>query len=250
MRHLGSNLYWAFFLFSLPVFFLGVLVLFALTFPFDRNGRWVHLYSCFWGQCYFYANPFWRARFEGRNLLPWRGPAVLVANHASIADILLLYGLYRPYKWVSKKSVFKLPFIGWNMRLNRYVGLERGNRQSILKMVTECEHWLSRGVPVLLFPEGTRSEDGQVKEFKDGAFRLAINARCPVIPIVVMGTGQLLPKHGYLLGNGYHCLAKVLPPIDPAPFGADHEALRDHVRRLIIDEKARLELAQASRSVN
>ncbi|MHB8873057.1 MAG: lysophospholipid acyltransferase family protein [Myxococcaceae bacterium] len=241
MRHLVSNLFWAFLALSLIPLFLGALVVFLVTLPFDRNGRLLHLYSCFWGQLYFYVNPFWHLRLEGRELLPWKGAAVLVSNHQSLADILVLYGLYRPFKWVSKKSVFKVPLLGWNMSLNRYVSLERGKKESIARMMDDCHYWLSRGVPVLLFPEGTRSEDGEVKAFKDGAFKLAVAARCPVYPIVISGTALTLPKHGYLIDQSPNCRVRVLPPVDSAPFGEDFAALRDHVRQLIIDEKARME---------
>jgi len=110
MRPVLSFLFWAFLGLSSAPLFLGALFIFLLTLPFDRNGRLLHLYSCAWAQLYFAVNPFWRIDFEGREKLPWRGPAVLVANHESLGDILVLFGLYRPFKWVSKRSVFNVPF--------------------------------------------------------------------------------------------------------------------------------------------
>ncbi len=238
-----STVFWAVLaLCSIPLFLIA-LALFLVTFPFDRNGKVLHLYSCAWAQLYFRMNPLWRLRIEGREKLPWRGPAVLVANHESLGDILVLFGLFRPFKWVSKKSVFSVPFIGWNMYLNRYVGLVRGNRESILKMLAECEAWLEKGVPILMFPEGTRSEDGQVKAFKDGAFHLGIKKNVPVIPIVLTGTGRTLPKHGLVLRDHADCRVKVLDPVDPVPFNGDVAGLREHVRTLIVEEKQRMERA-------
>jgi len=225
---------------SSAVLFLGAVLLWAVTLPFDRDGRVLHLYSCFWGQLYFYVNPLWRLTVEGREHLPWHGPAVLVANHESLGDILVLFGLYRPFKWVSKAENFKLPLIGWNMRLNRYVPLVRGDKESIIRMMAGCEHWLSRGVPILMFPEGTRSFDGQVKPFKDGAFTLALKTGAPIIPVVLTGTARTLPKHGLVMQTKTHCRVRVLPPLDPRGFTSVH-ALRDHVRDLIIAEKARME---------
>jgi 1-acyl-sn-glycerol-3-phosphate acyltransferase len=241
MRLLFSTLFWVFFCSSSIVLFLFGLVVFGLTVPFDRNGRVQHLYSCFWAQVYFYCNPFWSLRIEHRERLPWSGAAVLVANHQSLADILVLFGLYRPFKWVSKASVFKVPFLGWNMKLNRYVSLVRGDKESIARMMADCERWLDRGVPVLLFPEGTRSPDGEIKAFKDGAFRLALAKGCPIYPIAITGTAQTLPKHGLMVATRADCRARVLEPVSPGPFGNDLAALRDHVRSILMGEKQRME---------
>jgi 1-acyl-sn-glycerol-3-phosphate acyltransferase len=244
IRLLFSIVFWSFFVCSSLVLFLGALVVRAVTLPFDRNGVVLHLYSCFWAQLYFYVNPLWRLRVEGREHLPWRGAAILVANHESLGDILVLFGLYSPFKWVSKASNFKLPLIGWNMWLNRYVGLVRGDRESVAKMMVACEHWLSRGVPILMFPEGTRSPDGQIKAFKDGAFQLAVKMNCPVIPVVLTGTAATLPKHGLVLQTQANCHVQVLPPVDPAPFGGNVQAMLEHVRNLMVAEKARIEAQQ------
>jgi 1-acyl-sn-glycerol-3-phosphate acyltransferase len=237
MRAAFSLLFWTFLGASCVPLFFGALVIFAVTYPFDRDRRLLHLYSCAWAQLYFWVNPAWRLRVEGREHLPWRGPAVIVANHQSLGDILVLYGLFRPFKWVSKESVFKVPFIGWNMMLNGYVPLVRGNRESVVKMLARCSAWLQRGVPVLLFPEGTRSPDGEVKAFKDGAFELAIRNRCPVIAIALSGTARTLPKHGFILRERAFCRVRVLEPIDPAPFGEDVASFRDQVRARIVDAK-------------
>jgi 1-acyl-sn-glycerol-3-phosphate acyltransferase len=232
-----SIAFWAFFALSSGALFVGALALWLVTLPFDRNGKLLHLYSCFWASLYFYVSPFWRLRVEGRRHLPWNSAAVLVANHQSLGDVLALFGLYSPFKWVSKESVFKAPFLGWNMSLNRYVKLKRGDKESIAKMMATCEHWLRRGVPVLLFPEGTRSPDGQVKEFKDGAFRLAVSVGCPVIPIVIDGTADTLPKHGLVMSTKSRSRVRVLEPIAP---GDDVAALKSKTREIIVSELQRM----------
>ena len=245
LRVAGSALFWAFFVVSSAALFGVAAAVWALSRPFDPDGRVQHLYSCAWAQLYFWVNPAWRLEVRGREKLPWRGPAVLVANHESLADILVLFGLYRPFKWVSKAENFRLPFIGWNMRLNRYVPLVRGDPASIARMMDDCRRWLDRGVPVLLFPEGTRSPDGRVRAFKDGAFRLAVEKGCPVFPIAVAGTARTLPKHGLVLTGRADCRVRVLDPVVPADAGGDVAALRDLVRERIVAEKARLEGAGA-----
>jgi 1-acyl-sn-glycerol-3-phosphate acyltransferase len=227
-----SVAYWAFVVLSMPVLFVGAVVVTVLTAPFDRRRVAVHLYSCAWATLYVVANPVWRSRVEGRALLPWRGPAVIVANHLSMLDILVLYGLFRPFKWVSKAELFRVPVVGWNMWLNDYVPVWRGDRESVRRMMAHCRAHLARGAPVLLFPEGTRSMDGRLQRFKDGAFRLAFEAGAPVIPVALTGTFDALPKHGLVMRQGMRAHVRVLPAIDPRAF-ADAEALRDAVRAAI-----------------
>ena len=243
LRVAFAALWWLVFALVNLVMFIGATLSFLLTVPFDRRRIIQHLYSCFWAQIMFYLNPLWRLRIEGRRKLPWHGPAVLVANHESLGDILVLFGLYRPFKWVSKAAVFRTPLLGWNMRYNGYVPLVRGNKESIIEMNRRCRAWLDAGVPVLLFPEGTRSPDGEVRRFKDGAFRLAIEAGCPVYPIALTGTADTLPKHGLLVKLRADCRVRVLDPVDPGEFGEDVDALRDHVRESIIAEKQRLRVS-------
>jgi 1-acyl-sn-glycerol-3-phosphate acyltransferase len=224
--------YWALIVLTCPVFFAGALLVFALTVMVDRRRVLLHLYSSTWAVFYVAINPFWKLRVTGREHLPWRGPAVLVANHASLIDILVLFALYRPYKWVSKAENFRLPFVGWNMHLNGYVPLTRGDRESVVSMLSRCGTLLRRGNPVLFFPEGTRTTSGALQPFKDGAFELAVEHGVPVIPIAVHGTGRALPKHGLVLREHVDCHVEVLPPLDPAT-GGDVAGLRDATRERI-----------------
>ena len=226
MLRLFSIVYWLFFALTLPLLFGVAVLVFLLTAPFDRRRVAVHLWSCAWATFYVVMNPFWRERVTGREKLPWRGPAVLVANHLSMLDILVLYGLFRPFKWVSKAELFRVPFVGWNMWLNDYVAIQRGDRESVRQMMAHCRAHLARGAPVLLFPEGTRSPDGRLRAFKDGAFRLAHEAGVPLVPVVVTGTFDALPKHGHALRQRMRAEVRVLDPLRPGDFDSA-EALRD-----------------------
>src|SRR4051794_13854999 len=164
---------------------------------------------------YVWINPMWKLRVSGRERLPWRGGAVLVANHASLIDILVLFDLFRPFKWVSKAENFKLPFVGWNMHMNGYVPLRRGDRESVVEMLARCDELLEAGNPVLFFPEGTRTKDGSLQAFKDGAFELAVRHRVPLVPIAVHGTGRALPKHGMVLREHVDAHVEILSPLEP-----------------------------------
>ena len=221
-----------------PVFFVGALVIWLVTLPIDRRRVVLHLYSCLWAVSYVRLNPLWRLRTSGRELLPWRGGAVLVANHASLIDILVLFDLFRPFKWVSKAEIFKVPLIGWNMRLNGYVRLVRGSGESVRRMMARCDDLLAAGCPVLFFPEGSRTDDGELRPFKDGAFELAVRHGVEVFPIAVMGTRDALPKHGMMLRGHVDGRVRVLPPLRPADF-PDRAALREAARESIAAELRR-----------
>lgn len=232
MLAIFSLLYWAFFILTLPIGFAGAAVVWATTLPFDRRANAVHLYGCLWGTFYIACCPLWRLKVIDRRKIPWNKPAIIVANHESLIDILVLFGLYRPFKWVSKASNFKLPFIGWLMILCRYIPVVRGDKASVEQMMDKSRYWLRKGVPVLIFPEGTRSKTGDIQPFKDGAFWLAKETGAPIIPIAISGTANTLPKHGLVLKDRMNAVVQVLDPIDPAGFGSI-EGLRDATRSAI-----------------
>jgi 1-acyl-sn-glycerol-3-phosphate acyltransferase len=229
-----SVLYWAYVVVTMPVLFLGALVVLIVTLPFDRRRVVLHFYSCAWGTLYVVSNPLWRARVRGRSRLPWHGPAVIVANHLSMLDILVLYGLFRPFKWVAKAELFNVPIVGWNMWINDYVKVWRGDRESVKRMMAHCRAHLARGTPVLLFPEGTRALDGRLQRFKDGAFRLSFEAQVPVVPVAITGTFEALPKHGLVMRQRMDARVEVLEPIDPRAFGSAEE-LREAARAAIAE---------------
>jgi 1-acyl-sn-glycerol-3-phosphate acyltransferase len=238
---LTTLLFWPYLLFSSAVLFVGALALFLLTLPFDRRRALLHLYTCAWAYHYVKVLPLWTARFEGiEHILPGR-TYMLVANHQSLGDILVLFGLFRHYKWVSKRAIFRTPFIGWNMSLNDYVALTRGDPKSIEAMMQACRVHLRRGSSVMMFPEGTRSLDGQVKAFKHGAFTLASELDLETIPIVIDGTRDALPKHGLMLDHawGLHVRVRVLAPMR-AQDGEEVSVFMERVRQRMIEQLAQL----------
>jgi 1-acyl-sn-glycerol-3-phosphate acyltransferase len=232
MLRVFSVAYWAFIGLTCPVFFAGAVLVWLVALPFDRRRIALHLYSSAWASFYVYVNPLWRLRIQGRDRLPWHGAAVLVANHASLADILVLFALFRPYKWVSKQEIFQVPVIGWNMRLNGYVPVVRGSGASVRRMMDRCDRLLGAGSPLMIFPEGRRTSDGTLQSFKDGAFELAVRHGVPVFPIAVHGTREALPRKGLILRTHIRARIEVLPPLAPADF-ADVRTLRDAAREAI-----------------
>jgi 1-acyl-sn-glycerol-3-phosphate acyltransferase len=232
MLSVFSVAFWAFIALTCPFFFVGAVLVWLVTLPFDRRRVALHLYSSAWASFYVYICPLWRLRVLHRDRLPWHGPAVLVANHASLIDILVLFALFRPFKFVSKQEIFRVPVIGWNMRLNRYVPVVRGSGASVRRMMEFCDQHLEAGSPLMIFPEGTRTTDGNLRPFKDGAFQLAVRHNVPVYPIVVHGTRRALPRQGFVLRDHIRARVEVLPPLTPSDF-ADAYALRDATRDAI-----------------
>lgn len=199
---------------SSATMFLIALTIFTLTFYFDRKLVLLHLFSSFWASMYLWVMPAWTITIENRAKISAKKTYMIVSNHQSQLDILIAFSLFLPFKWVSKAEVFRLPFIGWNMMLNRYIKLYRGNRDSSKKMMKECEGAISNGNSIYFFPEGTRSITGIMKDFKPGAFALAKKMRIPILPIAINGTKNALPKYSVDFQGRHHLSIKVLDEIE------------------------------------
>jgi 1-acyl-sn-glycerol-3-phosphate acyltransferase len=226
----------------MPFLFAVALPLWLVTLPFDRNGRVLHAFTCFWGGHYIFLNPMWRLHVEGREHVNRKRSYVLCSSHQSCGDIPVLFGLFLPFKFVSKSSNFKAPFLGWNMALNRYVPLIRGDRESVKKMMHACRGWLARGVSVLMFPEGTRSRTGDLLPFKPGAFMLAKEADVPVVPIVICGTIDAVPRDAVLRQKGIvHVYVRVCEPVQSRDY-ADAALLEAKVRSVMEQTLAELQV--------
>ncbi len=208
--------------------------------PFDRRLTLLHRFTSFWGSLYTWVNPFWSVSIEGTEHLSHEKPRVMVANHQSFADILLLFRLRAHYKWVSKAENFRVPLIGWNMSLNRYIKIERGSVRGNRKMMRDCEKALHEGNSVMIFPEGTRSEDGRMRPFKEGAFELAIRTQSAILPILIAGTAQALPKRGMLLRGKCEMRLHILPEILPETY------LGKNARQLSQEVNAMMAMTQAT----
>jgi 1-acyl-sn-glycerol-3-phosphate acyltransferase len=202
------------------------------TAPFDPDRRALHAFICRWLWPFLRVSPGWRARVKGRELLP-KGPCVIVANHQSMADVVAAMGLFHPFKFVSKASLFSLPLVGWMMRWADYVAVERGRHASMKAMMDRCRFWLGRDMPVLIFPEGTYSSGGALLPFRRGAFVLAMEEQVPLVPVALRGTSDLVHEDGPWLNARSDIEVEVLPPLQPSEFGTDPGELSLRVRRLL-----------------
>lgn len=241
MRRLFSAMFWVFFAVSGVLCLIVAFVLWVVTTPFDPQRRINHRFSCFWAAIYAWVYPGWRLRVTGRSNIRSDQAYVIIANHTSMADIVLMFCLFRQFKWVSKASVFNYPILGWNMRMCRYIPLVRGDKASISKMLDTCEQWLRKGMSIVMFPEGTRSATGLLKPFKHGAFTMARNTGCDIIPVAIHGGHAVIPKHGRVLATKADLWVEILPAISvksAETVDALAELCRETIRRaLAADER-------------
>jgi 1-acyl-sn-glycerol-3-phosphate acyltransferase len=173
---------------SMPV----MLLLVAVTLPFDPTRRIPGIFLRRIGSSSTFIFPFWHVRIEGAQ--PARGAFVAVSNHQSFLDIFAMSRQGREMKWIAKEEVFKIPFFGLFFQLSGDIPVQRGDRESGGAALTKARWYLDRGMPVMIFPEGTRSRDGKMGPFKPGAFRLAIEAQVPILPVAVTGSAFGMPK--------------------------------------------------------
>jgi 1-acyl-sn-glycerol-3-phosphate acyltransferase len=186
-------------------------------------------------------NPLWKFRTSGVRIADPRRPYVAVSNHESYADIFLISHLPWEMKWLSKEEVFRIPLMGWMMRMAGDIGVKRDQRVSRAQALGDIRVRLDRNVSVMIFPEGTRSPTHDLLPFRDGAFRVAIEAGVPVLPIVVAGTRHAMAK-GSMVFNRAHAEARVLEAIDTTGMTVDDvPALRDHVRDIIDQGRRQLQ---------
>ena len=232
-----SLIFWTFLTTTSALLFPVAVVIWAVTVPFDPRKRLLHLFTCFWASLYSWFNPAWPVTIEGREGIDREAAYVMVANHLSLLDILVFFRMFIHFKWVSKIENFRIPFIGWNMRLNEYIPLKRGDKESIVRMMQSCRETLAAGNSIMMFPEGTRSPDGRLRKFKTGAFEIAKDTGNPILPIVVSGTSNALPKRGFVLRGRHPIHIKVLDEIPYETFADESiENLTDRVHTLIATE--------------
>jgi 1-acyl-sn-glycerol-3-phosphate acyltransferase len=222
---------------ALPVAFL----LWVISIVFDKrrlmNNRWMVIQGIVLTK----MSPFWKVVVDGREKIDQNQAYVIVPNHQSMLDIVFFNMLHHRLRWVSKIEVFKLPIVGWEMRMVKYIELVRGNKASVVKMMEKCVESLQDGISVVIFPEGTRSLTGEIGKFKAGAFQIAVKTDKPLLPVLIDGTGDILPKKGFIFGSRSVVRIRVLDPIFPGNFKTgDPDELAAMVQAQMVSAMAQL----------
>jgi 1-acyl-sn-glycerol-3-phosphate acyltransferase len=194
------------------------LLLWLISLLFDNrrlmNNRWMVIQGIVLTR----MSPFWKVVVDGREKINKNQAYVIIPNHQSMLDIVFFNTLRHRLRWVSKIEIFKVPLVGVEMRMVKYIEVERGSKSSVIRMMEKCMESLREGISVVIFPEGTRSLTGAIGKFKSGAFQLAVKTDKPLLPVLIDGTGDILPKRGFIFGSRRVVRLRVLDPIFPGNF--------------------------------
>jgi 1-acyl-sn-glycerol-3-phosphate acyltransferase len=188
-------------------------VIFILAYPFDKNRKLQHLYSTFISKHYIWLSPGVRMIRKGAKNVDKKQPYVIVSNHQSMLDIVILYYVPTYFKWISKREVYKIPAVGQLLLLHGDVCIKRGDPKSAKKMMKGSSEWLKKGVSMMIFPEGTRSKTGRINKFKEGAFTLAKMNNVPILPVIIEGTASFAKGNKGGLDARHRFKMTILPPI-------------------------------------
>lgn len=200
---------------STMIFANGMIVSYVLLFFCSKKTRQyvAHYLATYWGKFIIVATPGWSVDVKFLATLDPSKKYVFVANHESATDIFVMYFTNLQFRWLSKASVFKFPIIGQAMYCAGYIPIIRGNSKSHIQALSRSKQTVLDKIPMLFFPEGTRSKTGDLRQFKVGAFKLAEDTDALIVPIALSGTKELLKK-GSLSPGTAKVVINILEPIE------------------------------------
>ena len=186
--------------------------------PFDKYRKTVHAQWFWLTDIIVKLSPSWRLAVNGLENIDKNKTYVIVANHQSLADIIVMHKTRMQFKWVAKAGLYKIPFVAVFLFLGKHVMLSKCTIAHIKKFYASATDRLKNGISLVFFPEGTRSETGSLNRFQKGAFKIAIKEKRPILPIFIEGTKKVLPKGSWIINPQASASLTVLAPIDTAGF--------------------------------
>ncbi|MEW6367541.1 MAG: lysophospholipid acyltransferase family protein [Acidobacteriota bacterium] len=223
-------------LYAIPILILNTVVmgcLSMLALLIDRSGRLSHLVARYWSRCILYTCGV-RVRLHGTVSSDPKAAYIVMSNHQGILDIPLLFA-YLPlqFRIMAKRSLFLIPFLGWHLYLSGHIPINRRSMRQSAKALLRAAGKVKRGTSIVLFPEGTRSRDGQPGQFKLGGFRLAQEHELPILPVTIDGSLPILPKGSAWIRSAPPVNLTFHPPVTAGGL-ADRAELVEKVRSAIV----------------
>jgi 1-acyl-sn-glycerol-3-phosphate acyltransferase len=208
---------------------------------FSGKGRLQHSCMRRWSKDNLWLS---RARVEivGMENIDRSRPQILVANHSGLHDILSLAAfLPIQFRWIAKKSLFSVPFMGWHMRRSGYIPIDRENPREAAKSIIEAASEIRNGISAIAFPEGTRSRSGELSQFRSGAFALALRTGVPLVPVTLDGSSRVIVPGTLMVNPGVIIRIKIDRPIDLSTYSkGDKRRLMDDVFQIMSSNLAGL----------
>lgn len=231
MKSLFSVFVFAYFGLLFLIFFVIISLVFILTFPFDKYRKAPNFALSIMARCMMKASPGWKIEMQGLDKFDPSESTVFVSNHQSFLDMALVYHLPWKMKWVAKRSLTYIPVMGWLVWLTGHLIINRSSKTAIKKLENLVKP-LKDLVPVMIFPEGTRTLDGKLKPFKNGPFLLSQEYGFKLQPIVIDGGYKAMPPGSKKLEPRATFKLKVLDVIDTTQFKG-MQALKDHTHAVM-----------------
>lgn len=242
MRAIFSILIWIYWALCIIVFFAVTFVVYLVTFPFDKYRKAPNQVLKLLAWLMLRVNPGWDINIKGAHPNKINIPTIVVANHQSFLDLPLLYLLPWTMKWVAKRDLFKIPFLGWIIFITGQIGIDRKHITSAKKLDKLVEP-IAQGMPAMIFPEGTRSQNGKLKNFKNGAFKLSKGYGFQILPVVIDGSFEAMPRGNWTISPAQKFTISVLQPVKSNTFDTENE-LKAHVYALIEQELSAIRSGQ------
>ena len=203
---------------AVMTFLCGLIII--LLYPFGPYNKVTNKTSLIWAKSIVWAAGA-KIEVHGLEKIDFNKSYVFAGNHQSHIDVVAVFSILPlTVRYIAKKELFRIPFFGWAMAAAGIIKVDRSNREKAIKSIERAGESIKNGVSVILFPEGTRSPDGEIHAFKKGAFVLAIKSGVPVVPISISGTRRILEKHSLSLNPGTVKIV-ISEPIDSSKYNLE-----------------------------
>ena len=204
----------------------------------DGSGDLIHLVSRYFGKSLLWVSRI-KIQVQGLDNLLTDRAQLICANHQSLFDILILDSIIPlQFRFVVKKELFSVPILGLCLRYEKQIQVDRQNRRKGIESIRAAGDTINKGRSIVVFPEGTRSTDGEVKRFHKGSLLIAFNTNAPIVPVSINGSFSIMSKKSFRLRPG---LVKVVihPPIETKGLSrAEQKEMAEKVRQIVIADMA------------